>query len=100
MIRMALTRRPNSIGQGLVLGMDSGAVAEAVQFHHLFGKGDSGVRGFGPQNGQHRAELLPGQRLVPANRGHLGQDDRRLLRHREAGVLGDPHRALADDGRD
>jgi len=36
---------------------------------------------------------------VPANRTHLGQDDRRLGMHRETGLFGDAQRTLADHSR-
>ena len=65
MIRTALTRVPNSLGQPLVLGVDGRAVAQAVELHHLLGQGDAVLGGLGPQHGQHRAQLLAGQRLVP-----------------------------------
>ena len=92
MIRTAFTRRAELDRQLLVGGVDGRAVAQPVQLHHLLGQGDPVLGVLGPEHGQHRAQLLPGQRLVPADRTDLDQQDRGVLRHREPGPGGDPAR--------
>ncbi len=50
------------------------------------------------EQGEHRRQLLAGERLVRADpAGGLGQQDGRVLGDGEAGLFGDPDRGLADD---
>ena len=51
------------------------------------------------KDGKNRGELLAGQRLARPHFAHLSQDDRGLFWHVEAGLLGDPVRVLANNGR-
>src|SRR5690606_16935016 len=82
-----------------VLGVDRGAVTHAVELDHLLREPDAVLTRGRAQDRQDRAELLPGQWLLRADLGDLGEDDRRLGRHGEAGLLGDPLWALADGSR-